>query len=69
MWDNEDKTNREIRKADVRKSIAQDKANGGFMPSRVQEMVADRSPVRGFGRGDPFFDPWAPGGTFNRKGR
>ena len=59
-------TNEETRRKDVRKSIAQDKANGWRQPSRVQNMKADRSPVTGWQRGDPFFDPWAPGGAFNR---
>ncbi|PNW65567.1 UNVERIFIED_CONTAM: hypothetical protein BEN50_22260 [Euhalothece sp. KZN 001] len=59
------KTNREVRAENIRASIAQNRANGG-PPSRLQEMVAESSPVSGWQRGDPFFDPWTPGGTFNK---
>lgn len=35
------------------------------MYTRLQQVIADGSPVTGPFRGDPFFDPWAPGGSFN----
>lgn len=47
--------------------MKQDKENDGFMPSRLQEMVSDNSPYSGPFKGDPFFDPWAPGGSFNKR--
>lgn len=34
---------------------------------RGNSAIAMRSPVQGFGRGNPFFDPWAEGGKFNPK--
>ena len=49
---------------DVRTKIASHIKNGG-PATKLQKMVAERSPVK-FGRGDPLFDPWAPGGTFNK---
>jgi hypothetical protein len=48
----------------VRAQIASQIKNGG-PASRLQKMIAERSPVK-FGRGDPLFDSWAPGGTFNK---
>lgn len=50
----------------VRNSIEQNRANNGFRPSQMQRMRAERSPVGESKKGNPFFDPWAPGGAFNR---
>lgn len=60
------KKRRESNFVSVRNSIEQTHANNGFRPSRAQEMTAESSPVAGSKKGNPFFDPWAPGGEFNR---
>ena len=61
------RTNNRIRQTSIRKKISQDQENDGFLPTRLQESVARSSPVSGWQRGDPFFDPWAPGGHFNKR--
>lgn len=55
-------------KLSVRDKIDQYRMNGG-PPSRLQELIAKDSKVSCTFKGNPFFDPWAPGGAFNKNPR